>query len=335
VLTFENIIKDIHNKIFYPIYFFFGEEPYFIDQLTDYIEENALDESVKEFNQNIVYGRDVTTKDIIDLSKRFPMMGNYQLVVVKEAQDIKEIGGLEPYLASPLNSTILVINFKYKKIDKRKTFYKKMKTSKNVILYESKRLYENKIPAWIEKSVRLLGFSISPHASRMLAEYLGADLGKINNELEKLAINLEKGSLITEDEIELHIGISKDFNVFELQNALAARDAFKAQRIVQHFEANPKEHPLQMLTVVLHNYFMKVFLYHQLKGGNQNTIASVLGINPFFVQDYQRAARSFSEQKIKSIIAEIRQLDLKSKGLGSTDAQSYGPFKELVFNILH
>ena len=335
MLTFEQIINDIQNKIFYPIYFFSGEEPYFIDQLTDYIEENALDEAVKEFNQSIVYGRDVTPKDIIDLSKRFPMMGNYQLVVVKEAQDIKEIGGLEPYLASPLNSTILVINFKYKKIDKRKTFYKKMKASKDVVLYESKRLYENKIPAWIEKSVRLLGFTISPHASRMLAEYLGADLGKINNELEKLAINLEKGSVITEDEVESNIGISKDFNIFELQNALAARDAFKAQRIVQHFEANPKEHPLQMLSVVLHNYFMKVFLYHQMKGSNQNTIASVLGINPFFVKDYQQAARTFPPQKIKSIIAEIRQLDLKSKGLGSTDAQSYGPFKELVFNILH
>ena len=335
MLTFEQIIKDIHNKIFYPIYFFFGEEPYFIDQLTDYIEENALDESVKEFNQSIVYGRDVSPKDIIDLSRRFPMMGNYQLVVVKEAQDIKEIGGLEPYLSSPLNSTILVLNFKYKKIDKRKMFYKKMVKSKDVILYESKRIYESKIPSWIEKSVRLLGYSISPHASRMLSEYLGSDLGKINNELEKLAINLEKGSLITEDEIETHIGISKDFNIFELQNALTARDAFKAQRIVQHFEANPKEHPLQMLSVVLHNFFMKVYLYHYNSGQNQNTIASLIGVSPYFVQDYQRAARSFPPQKIKSIISEIRILDLKSKGVDSNDSTGYGTLKELVFKILH
>ena len=335
MLTFEQIIKDIQNKIFYPVYFFHGEEPYFIDQLTDYFEENALDESVKDFNQSIVYGRDVTHTDIIDLSKRFPMMGNYQLVVVKEAQDIQEIGGLEPYLSSPLNTTILVINYKYKKIDKRKSFYKKMVKSKDVILFESKRIYDNQIPSWIEKSVHLLGFSINPHASRMLAEYLGADLSKINNELEKLIINLEKGAVITEDDVEANIGISKDFNVFELQYALTARDALKAQRIVQHFEANPKEHPLQMLSVVLHNYFMKVFLYHQIKNNNQNTIASVLGVSPFFVKDYMKAARSFPRSKIKSIIAQIRILDLKSKGIGSTDAQSYGVLKELVFKIMH
>jgi DNA polymerase-3 subunit delta len=335
VAEFEQIISDIRNKIFYPVYFFHGEEPYFIDQLTNYIEENALDESVKEFNQSIVYGRDISPKDIIDLSKRFPMMGNYQLVVVKEAQDIKEIGGLEPYLSSPLSSTILVLNYKYKKIDKRKTFYKKMKNSKEVVLFESKRLYENKIPAWIEKSVRLLGFSISPHASRMLSEYLGSDLGKINNELGKLVINLKKGALITEDEVESNIGISKDFNIFELQNALIARDAFKAQRIVRHFEANPKDHPLQMLTVVLHNFFMKVYLYHANSTSNQNTLASILGVNPYFVKDYQQAARVFKPQKIKSIISDIRQLDLKSKGLGSTDASGYGSLKELVFKILH
>jgi DNA polymerase-3 subunit delta len=210
-----------------------------------------------------------------------------------------------------------------------------MKKSKDVILFESKRLYDNKIPAWIEKSVRLLGYTISPHASRMLSEYLGSDLGKINNELEKLAINLEKGSLITEDEVELHIGISKDFNVFELQKALTYKDAYKAQRIVQHFEANPKDHPLQMLSVMLHNYFMKVFLYHQNSTNNQNTLASILGINPYFVQDYARAARAFPSEKIKSIIAQIRQLDLKSKGIGSNDANSYGTIKELVYNILH
>ncbi|MCF6170890.1 MAG: DNA polymerase III subunit delta [Bacteroidales bacterium] len=335
MLTFEQIIKDIQNKIFYPVYFFHGEEPYFIDQLTAYFEENVLDDSVKDFNQSVVYGRDVTPEDIIDLSKRFPMMGNYQMVVVKEAQDIQNIEGLEPYLSSPLNTTILVINFKYRKIDKRKTFYKKMVKSKEVILFESKRIYENQVPAWIEKSVHLLGYSINPHASRMLAEYLGADLGKINNELEKLIINLEKGAVITVDDIEANIGISKDFNIFELQYALTARNAPKAQRIVQHFEANPKEHPLQMLSVVLHNFFIKVFLYHHIKSSNQNMIASVLGVSPFFVRDYERAARTFSPAKIKSILAQIRLLDLKSKGVGSADVNSYGTLKELVFKIMH
>lgn len=335
MLTFDQIIKDIQNKIFFPIYFFYGEEPYFVDQLTDYIEKNALDESVKEFNQSVVYGRDVSPKDIIDLSRRFPMMGNYQLVVVKEAQDIKEIGDLEPYILAPLSSTILVINFKYKKIDKRKSFYKKMVKSKDVITYESKRFYDNQIPAWIEKSVKLLGYSISPHASRMLSEYLGSDLSKINNELEKLAINIERGSEITENEVETNIGISKDFNIFELQNALVARNAFKAQRIVNHFEANPKDHPIQMLTVVLHNFFMKVFLYHKNEEKSKNTIAALIGVSPFFVQDYTKAAKTFPPLKIKSIIDQIRQLDLKSKGVGSTDSKGYAALRELVFKVIH
>ncbi len=335
MISFEQIIKDIQNKIFYPVYFFHGEEPYFIDQLSDYFEANALDESVKDFNQSIVYGRDVTVRQIIDLAKRFPMMGNYQLVMVKEAQDVTDLDALEPYLSSPLTTTILVINFKHKKVDKRKTFYKKLSKSKDVILFESKRVYDNQVPAWIEKSVSLLGYSINPKALRMLAEYLGTDLGKINNELEKLIINLERGAVITEDDVETNIGISKDFNVFELQDALTFRDTVRAQRIVQHFEANPKEHPLQMLTVMLHNFFMKVFLVHHQKDHSKFKLASAVGINPNFVDDYKRAANVFGVEKIKSVISDIRLLDLKSRGVGSTDAKDYGALKELVFKILH
>ena len=334
-MRFEQIINDINNKIFFPIYFFYGEESFFIDQLTAYIEQNALDASVKEFNQSIVYGRDISTKDLIDLSRRFPMMGNYQLVIVKEAQDLKSIEGLESYLDSYLETTILVINYKYRKLDKRKAFYKKLNSTKNVVLFESKRLYDNQIPSWIEKTVRLQGYEINPICSELLSEYLGNDLSKIYNEIEKLIINLKSGQTITEEDIERNIGISKDFNVFEFQNALGSKNALKAQRIVQHFEANPKEHPLQMITIMLHNYFMKVFLYHQLKNKDNKVIAAELGINPFFLKDYKLASSRYSPQKIKSVISQIRTLDLKSKGVGSTDGNDYGDLKELVFKILH
>lgn len=334
-MKFEQIITDIKNKIFLPVYFFHGEEPFFIDQLTSYIEKNALDDDVKEFNQTIVYGRDLTPKDVIDLARSFPMMGNYQLVIVKEAQALNKIEEIEIYLDAVLTTTILVFAYKYKKLDKRKSFYKKLDKSKDTVVFLSEKLRDYQIPDWIEKAAGLLGYSINPVAARLLSDYLGNDLGKIHNELEKLAINLEKGSLITENEIERNIGISKDFNVFEFQNALGRRDALKAQRIVQHFEANPKEHPLQMISVILHNFFMKVFIYHHIHTMKPREIAAELGVHPFFVKDYKMAANAFSPQKIKSIISQIRTLDLKSKGVGSTDANSYGELKQLVFKIIH
>lgn len=334
-MTFDQIIADIRNKIFSPVYFFQGEEPFFIDQLTHFIEKNALDEDVKEFNQSIVYGRDVTPKEVIDLARRFPMMGNYQLVIVKEAQSLNNIEGVEPYLKSPLNTTILVFAYKYKKLDKRKTFYKALNKSKDVVLFTSDRLRDYQVPQWIEKQIGLMGYSINPVSSALLSDYLGNDLSKINNELEKLAINLEPGSVITENEIEQNIGISKDFNVFELQNALVRKDSLKTHRIIQYFEANPKEHPLQMISVMLHNYFMKVFIYHHIKSAKQGEIAAELGVNPFFVKDYAQASKVYSLQKIKSIISNIRVLDLKSKGVDSLNANSYGPLKELIYLILH
>lgn len=313
----------------------FGEEPFFIDQLTAYIEQHALEKSVKEFNQSIVYGRDVQVEDIIDLAKRYPMMGNYQLVIVKEAQDVKSLENLEHYIDSNLDTTILVINFKYKKLDKRKSFYKKMNASKDVVLFESQRLYDNQIPAWIEKTFKLLGYGIHPVASRLLSDHLGSDLSKIYNEIEKLIINIEPGQSINEDDIEKNIGISKDFNVFELQNALGTRNALKAQRIVQHFEANPKEHPIQMITVMLHNFFMKLFLYNQLKNKDPKHIAAEIGVNPYFMKDYKTASAVYPSQKIKHIISEIRAVDLRSKGIGSTEGNNYGELKELIFKIIH
>jgi DNA polymerase-3 subunit delta len=316
------------------VYFFQGEEPFFIDQLTHFIEKNALDDDVKEFNQTVVYGRDVVPKDVIDLARRFPMMGNYQLIMVKEAQALNKIEEIEAYLKSPLNTTILVIAYKYKKFDKRRSFYKLLDKSEDVVVFNSDRLKDYQVPQWIEKTAELLGYSINPVSSSLLADYLGNDLGKIHNELEKLAINMEPGSTITENEIEQNIGISKDFNIFELQSALVKKDALKAYRIVQYFEANPREHPLQMISVMLHNYFLKVFLYHHIRGAKQGEIAAELGVNPYFVKDYAQASKVFSVSMIRNILSQIRILDLRSKGIGSTDANSYGPLKELVFEII-
>lgn len=334
-MGFEEIIKDLENKIYSPIYLFYGEEPYFIDVLVNYIEQNILDNAEKEFNQMVVYGRDVSPRDIIDLARRFPMMGNYQVVIVKEAQYIKNLEELEIYFNAPLESTILVIGYKYKKLDKRKSFYKNLSKRKDVVLFESVKFRDYEIPKWIEKSVKEMGFSINPVATELLSEHLGNDLGKINNELTKLAINLDESSEITGEVIEKNIGISKDFNVFELQKALRQRNALKAHRIVNYFEANPKEHPLQMISVMLHNYFMKIFLYHYMGNRKRNEIAAELGVNPFFVNDFKSAANIFSPQKIASIISQIRILDLKSKGVGSNDATGYGELKELIFKIIH
>lgn len=335
MIKFDEILRDAKNKVFFPIYFLYGEESFFIDEITNYLDQNILDEASKGFNQTVVYGRDVTAREIIDLARRFPMMGNYQVVIVKEAQMIKDIENLEKYLDNILDTTILILNFKYKKPDGRKSFYKKLSKSKDVVYFNSAKLYDNQVPQWISDTIKVMGYSISPMASAMLSEYIGNDLNNLANEIGKLIINLKEGETITETHIQDNIGISKDFNIFEFQKALTMRDALKAQRIVQHFEANPKEHPLQMLTVMMNNFFTKVFLVHQLRGKDNRAMAAELGLSPFFVKDYIQAARVFPASKIATIISSLRDLDLKARGLGISDAKSYGPLKELVYKILN
>ena len=330
----SEILDALKKRNFSPVYFFYGEEPFFIDELTGYMEKNVLDDASREFNQTIVYGLDVTARDVAYLSRRFPMMSDYQLVIVKEAQNIQNFDALIDYFDKPSETTILVINYKYRKLDKRKTLYKRLSKSKKVILFESSRIYENKVPVWISERAHILGHTITPKSEMMLAEFLGTDLARINNELNKLTINLQPGQAITEDLIERYIGISKDFNVFELQKALGRRDIFHALRIIQYFEANPKQNPLQMVNVLLYAYFMKVLLYHQLKNENKNTIAAKLGVSPFFVDDYRIAVQNYSPAKVKEIISGIRELDLKSKGFGATDTTSYGPLKEWAFRVV-
>jgi DNA polymerase-3 subunit delta len=332
-MTFDQIIGDLRNKIYRPIYFLHGDEAYYIDEVSDFIEKNVLTDIEKEFNQTIIYGRETNVKSIISNAKRFPMMANYQVVIIKEAQYVDKIEELDEYLENPLDSTLLVISYKYKKIDGRKSFYKKIK--KKGILFESKKIYDNQIPSWISNHLKKKGYSITPKASVMLTEFLGTDLGKIVNELNKLVINVPENSQIDDVLVERNIGISKDFNIFELQKAIGTKDILKANQIARHFAANPKENPLVKTVVLLFGYFSKLLVYQQLKDKSNRNAAIELGVNPFFVKDYQTAARNYSFQKLTRIISYLREYDLKSKGVDSVSTTQGELLKELLFKILH
>jgi len=332
-MKFEQIIGDLKNKIYHPVYFLSGDEPYFIDFICDYIEANVLNEAEKEFDQTVLYGRDVTVGTIIDTAKRYPMMSGYQVLIVREAQDINKIEELQPYVDHPLKSTILVLAYKYQKVDKRKTFAKSLE--KNGVLFESARIYDNQVPAWIASQVQERGFRLSPKAGVLLAEYLGTDLARIMNEVDKLVINLPAGAVITEEVIERNIGISKEYNIFELQAALGSRDVVKANRIIAYFAANPKQNPAVVVMTVLFTFFVKLMIYHQLEDKSRNNAASALSVNPFFVKDYSEAAGNYSIRKLRSIIGLLRQYDLRVKGVNNASTEEGELLRELVYKILH
>ena len=332
-MTFEEIIKELKNKIYKPIYFLYGEESYFIDQISDYISKNVLDEAEKAFNQTVLYGKDSKIEDVINAAKRFPMMANHQVIILKEAQNLKQIEKLEYYAEQPLNSTILVVSYKNKNFDKRKRVYKTLK--KNAVIFESKKLYENQVGAWINTYLKTKNYSVTPVSSKLLTDFLGTDLSKISNELDKLMISLPEGTSITPKHIEENIGISKDFNVFELQNALGSKDILKANRIINHFAANPKNNPMVMTIISLFGYFSKILSLHYIKDKSKNNVASVLGVNPFFVQDYMNASRNFNIRKTVAAISLIREYDMKSKGYNNVSTTHGDLLKELIFKILH
>jgi DNA polymerase-3 subunit delta len=331
---FEQIMNDLRNKVFYPVYFLMGEEPYFIDKISDYIEGNVLDEAKKSFNQTVMYGLDTDIDNIINTAKRYPMMSEYHVVIVKEAQHVKNIDNLVYYAEAPLKSTILVINYKYKKLDKRKKLYSAI--TKNAIVFESNKLYDNRIPDWITSYLKQNGMGIQPEAAVLLSECLGNDLSKIVNELDKLKMTIHANEkVITTHHIERNIGISKDYNNFELQNALINKDVLKANRIINYFGKNPKSNPMVLTVTSLYYFFSRVLIYHGLKDKSRNSVAAALKINPYFVQDYQRAAKNFSLTRINGIISLLREYDLKSKGIGNVSNPDGELLKELVYKILH
>lgn len=332
-MTFDSILTDLKKKKYAPIYFLMGDETYFIDQITDYIAKNVLKEEEKAFNQTILYGKDVDAAAVINSAKRFPMMSEYQVIVVKEAQNIRNIDDLQYYVKSPLKSTILVINYKYKKLDKRKKLYKEVE--KNGVLFEAKKLYDDKVPDWISKYLKVKKFEIQPTAALLLTEFLGAELSKISMELEKLIITMPSGeNLITAVHIEENIGISKDFNNIELQNALVKRDHLKVYRIVDHFGHNQKSNPLVVTLAMLYSFFNKIIVYYFLTDKSKMSVASALKVNPYFVGDYQRAAKVFPVKKAVEVISYIREYDLKSKGVGNVSTSPGDLLKELVYKIL-
>lgn len=332
-MKFEQIVADLKNKIYYPVYFLQGDEPYFIDYISDYAENNILNEAEKEFDQTVLYGRDVNPGLIIDTARRYPMMSGYQVVIVREAQEIDMIEELQAYVEKPLKSTILILAYKYQKTDKRKSFAKSIE--KNGVLFDSMKLYDNQVPAWITSQIRSRGYDIAPRACALLAEYLGSDLARIVNELEKLVINIPAGATVSEELIERNIGISKDYNVFELQSALGTRDVLKANRIIAYFAANPKQNPTVVVMTVLYGFFVKLMIYHQLNDKSRNNAASVLSVNPFFVKDYAEAASNYSLARLRQVIALLRQYDLRVKGVNNASTNDGQLLKELIYKILH
>lgn len=329
----NQIVSDIKSGLVKPIYFLMGEEPYYIDKISDFIEENILDESEKGFNQTVMYGRDVSIEDIMGSAKRFPMMAERQVIIIKEAQDLsRTIEKLTSYAENPQTSTVLVINYKYKKLDKRKKLYKAI--DKIGLIYDSKRLYENQVSDWIRRVLGGKKYQVEPKAAQMLVEFLGTDLSKINNELEKLTTILPAGSIITPQHIEDNIGISKDFNNFELRKAIGEKDVYKANQIINYFAQNPKNNPLVMTISLLNSFFTQVLMYHGLQNKSRDHVAKALGIRPFFVTDYITASKNYPMRKVAQIIALLRDADVKSKGVGAS--QSNGDIlKELLFKILH
>jgi DNA polymerase III subunit delta len=332
-MDFDQILVDLKNKNYKPVYFLMGEESYFIDLITDYIANNVLNETEKVFNQLMLYGKDVDAIAVIEASRRFPMMANHQVIIVKEAQNIKNIEELVHYTEKPLKSTILVINYKYKILDKRKKLYNSL--GKYGVVFNSEKLYEDKIPGWISKYLSQRKFSITPEASILLTEFLGNDLGKIVNELNKLLISIPVNSNITPDIIEKNIGASKDYNNFELQKALVARNVLKANRIIDYFDKNPKENPIILTVTLLFSFFSKIFTYHFLKDKSKGAVAGALKINPYFVSDYETAAKRFSPAKLVEIISALRETDVKSKGVGNTSVSDHDLLRELIFKIMH
>lgn len=329
----KQLVADIKQKKLKPIYLLMGEEPYYVDKISDYIEANVLSEEEKGFNQMVLYGRDVSVEDIVGQAKRYPMMAEYQVVIVKEAQELsRQIDKLVEYAKQPQPSTILVINYKYKTVDKRKAVYKAIK--KTGVVFESKKLYENQVADWIRRVLSPKSYTITPKAAQMLVEFLGTNLSKINNELEKLQIILPEGTQITPDHIEQNIGISKDYNNFELRKAIGARDVLRAQKIVKYFAENPKDNPMVVTVSLLFSFFSQLLHIHGMTDKNPRSVASAIRVNPYFVDEYLTAVRNYPMKIVSANISKLREFDVKSKGVGANAVPQGDLLKELLVQLM-
>lgn len=333
-MDFDTILQNLKKKIYHPIYLLQGEEPYYSDEISNYIEKNVLTDAEKGFNQTVFYGKDSDAVNIAHSSMRFPMMAGRQVIIVKEAQSLAKIETLASYAEKPLSSTILVLNYKYKNLDARTKLAKAIK--KNGVIFTSKKVYENRIPAWIENYLGKQNFTITPQAGQILTSYLGANLSKVANELDKLVIAVKDTSQITPQQIEENIGLSKDFNVFELQNALGEKNVIKANQIINYFGANQTLNPIQKTISNLYFYFSKLFMYYFLNDKSDRNVAAALGVSPYFAKTYISAAKRYSPTKLYEIIGILREYDMKSKGWEvSTLVDKADLQKEMIYKILH
>ncbi len=334
-MTFEQIVSDIKTRKFSPIYLFMGDEPYYIDQLTDLLTSTVLPEEERDFNQTIVYGMETNVASVVTLARSFPMMSEYQVVVVKEAQNLGKIEELEVYAKNPLPSTILILNYKNSTLDKRKKLYAAI--DKNGLIFESKKIPEYKIPGFISSYIQTKGLTIDQKSAQMLSDYLGNDLSKLTNEIAKLLIAIPAGQTrITADLIEENIGISKDFNNFELLKAIIEKDTLKVNRIADYFERNPKNNPLIVTLVVLFNFFSNLMICYWAKNKTEQGIAAELGFrNPYQAKDYVLALRNYNAYKCMEIISLLRTYDGKGKGVGNISASDGELLKELLYKITH
>lgn len=337
--TSESVIKDLKAGKYAPVYFLQGDEPYYIDFISEWIEKHCLTESEKSFNQTILYGKEVTVNQVLQRAKQFPMMSDRLVVIVKEAQEMSDLGKeasdafLTAYLQNPPASTILVFCHKYKTLDARKTLAKNI--DKLAVLVNSKKMYDNQLPDWVSGYFSSKGFKINPRASLMLSEFIGNNLNRLVNESDKLLINLKENTEVDENLVEKYVGISKEFNVFELQKALVKKEVLKANQIINYFESNPKANPLIPIISVLFGFFTKILLIHSQDDKSEGNLARVLQVNPFFVKDYIFGAKSYPASKVVGIISDIRRADLMSKGVDAAGIGEGQILKELIFKILH
>ena len=334
-ITCDDILKELRARQYRPVYYLMGEEPYYIDLIADYITDNILTETEKEFNLTVVYGADVDIATVINAAKRYPMMSEHQVVVVKEAQNIRNMEELSYYLQKPLLSTILVICHKHGVLDRRKKLAAEIE--KTGVLFESKKVKDAQLPAFITSYMKRKSIDVEPKATAMLADFVGADLSRLTGELEKLIITLPKDhTRVTPEQIEKNIGISKDYNNFELRSALVEKDVLKANKIIKYFEENPKTNPIQMTLSLLFGFFSNLMLAYYAPEKSEQGIANMLGLRtPWQAKDYLAAMRRYNGVKTMQIIGEIRYADAKSKGVGNPSLSDGDILRELVFKILH
>lgn len=331
-MSVDKIINDWKKSSFKPVYWFEGEEEFFIDKAVEYAEHHILKESEASFNLTVFYGKDANWADIINACKRYPMFAERQVVLLKEAQQMRDVEKLESYIDNPLSSTILVVSYKDKKLDARKKFAKLVK--EKGVLVSTKKMYDKELPQWTQELLQSKGLTITPKGLALLVDHIGNDLVRIENEIDKLSVNLGKRTSITEDDIEKYIGVSKDFNVFELQTAMASKDLSRSIRIIQYFEANPKAAPIQLVLPSLYSFFSKVFMVFGANAQDEKAIAAAIGVNPFFMKDYMQAARLYTYPGIEKALLLLHNYNLKSVGVGSTGTEDASLMKEMIVKIM-